>query len=252
MRFSPQLRALDWLVAKPIAHRGLHNKAAGVLENTSSAFAAAIENNYAIECDLQLTADGEAIVFHDHVLDRVIDGSGHVNAFTTREIKALKYRIGNDTAQTLGDLLDQVCGQVTLVIEIKSLWNDDATLALRALKVLQSYSGPYCLMSFDPDIVAFLAEVSPRTVRGIVADRTIDPVYQLLPMAKRLEMRSFSHLPSTRPHFASFDYKELPFAPVQKIRAAGHPVLSWTIKSEAAAQMARRYSDQITFESYLA
>jgi glycerophosphoryl diester phosphodiesterase len=70
MRFSPQLREFDWLVARPIAHRGLHNKKT-IIENTEGAFAAAIRGDFAIECDVQLSADGEAMVFHDDELDSV-------------------------------------------------------------------------------------------------------------------------------------------------------------------------------------
>ena len=66
---------LDWLTARPIAHRGLHDAAAGVIENTPSAFAAAIAGDYGIECDLQISADGEAMVHHDDALGRLTEGS---------------------------------------------------------------------------------------------------------------------------------------------------------------------------------
>ncbi len=82
MRFTPQLRAFDWLVARPIAHRGLHAKSKGIIENTASAFEAAILGGYSIECDVQLTADGEAIVFHDDDLERVTEAKGPVKALT--------------------------------------------------------------------------------------------------------------------------------------------------------------------------
>jgi glycerophosphoryl diester phosphodiesterase len=250
MRFSPQLRDLSWVVARPIAHRGLHDKKNGILENTQSAFAAAMAGNYAIECDLQLTADGEAVVFHDHVVDRLCDGTGMVHHLSTKAMKALPYRVGSDRVQTLAELLEQVDGNVPLIIEIKSLWNDDPTLTLRALTVLEPYAGPYCLMSFDPDVVQCLAEASPITVRGIVADRTHDADYAGLPVRRRVEMRRFDHLHRTRPHFVSFSFKELPWAPVQRIRAAGHPVISWTIRSAEQAALAQRHSDQITFEGF--
>ena len=67
-------------------------------------------------------------------------------------------------------------------------------LAKRALQVLESYDGPYCLMSFDPDVIACLRALSPQTVRGIVADRTTDPYYNALPLAKRYAMRTFATL----------------------------------------------------------
>lgn len=251
MRFSPELRQLDWLVARPIAHRGLHRAAAGILENTSSAFAAAIAQNYAIECDLQLSQDGEAMVFHDRTLDRVTQSTGQVDRFRVRELKSVAYKVSGDRMQTLGELLQQVDGRVPLVIEIKSRWDGDERLTLRALQVVERYPGPYCLMSFDPYVVEVVRRESPGTIRGIVADRTNHVEYRELTVSQRLEMRSFSHLARTQPDFISFYWREMPWAPVNRFRAAGFPVLTWTIRSPAAEAIARRYCDQITFERYL-
>ena len=250
MRFSPQLREFDWLVARPIAHRGLHTESKGIIENTAGAFEAAIKGNFAIECDVQLTADGEAIVFHDDDLDRLTEAEGAVKAFTARELKKIKLKATSDRMQTLAELLEQVDGRASLVIELKSLWDDNDALAKRALQVLESYNGPYCLMSFDPDMIACLRELSPQTVRGIVADRTTDPYYNALPLAKRYSMRTFAHLAETQPHFVSYNWRELPFEPVTEIHKLGHPVITWTLRSKEEASKALRYCDQITFEGY--
>lgn len=252
MRFTPQMRALDWLVARPIAHRGLHKKTEGIIENTASAFAGAIAGDYAIECDLQITAEGEAVVFHDEKLDRLADASGLVKSHTVKHLQKIAIKNSKDKMQTLGELLGQVDGKVPLVIELKSHWDGEEALALRALKVLESYSGPYCLMSFDPDLVVTVAEHSPATLRGITADRTVHPGYNQLPVSRRLDMQLFRHLEYTRPHFVSFYFRDLPYAPVQAIRAAGHPIISWTIRNKEQEAIARRYSDQITFEGYAA
>jgi glycerophosphoryl diester phosphodiesterase len=252
MRFSRQMRALDWLVARPIAHRGLHAKATGVLENTATAFQHAVDQNYAIECDLQITGDGDAVVFHDQTLDRLTDTKGLVRNHGTRALQAMKLSVGTDRMQTLGELLDQVGGRVPLIIELKSHWDGDVALALRALRVLETYAGPYAIMSFDPDLIAAVADASPHTVRGITADRTVDPYYHHLNMQRRLAMRSLSHLARTKPHFVSYYFRDLPFAPVQVLRAAGHPIITWTIRSPEQARVALRYSDQVTFEGYAA
>ena len=249
MRYSPQLREFDWLVARPIAHRGLHTK--GIIENTESAFAAAIKGKYAIECDVQLTADGEAMVFHDDDLDRLSEAKGSVKALTAKELKRVKLKSTTDRMQTLGELLEQVDGRSSLVIELKSLWDDNDALAKRALRVLESYGGPCCLMSFDPSLVACLRELSPHTVRGIVADRTTHPYYNALPLAKRYAMRTFGHLAQTQPHFVSYNWRELPFEPVTEIRKLGHPVITWTVRSKEEAAQALRYCDQVTFEGYI-
>lgn len=250
MRFTPQLRELDWLVARPIAHRGLHTKSKGVIENTAGAFEAAIKGNYAIECDVQLTSDGEAIVFHDSELDRLTEAKGPVRTLTAQQLKQVNLKATSDRMQTLAELLEQVNGRASLVIELKSLWDDNDALAKRALQVLESYDCPHCLMSFDPDLLACLRALSPQTVRGIVADRTTDPSYNTLPLAKRHSMRTFAHLAETQPHFVSYYWRELPFEPVTEIRNLGYPVISWTLRSKEEASQALRYCDQITFEGY--
>ncbi len=251
MRFTPQLRAIDWLVAKPITHRGLHNEAAGLVENCESSFEAAINHGFSIECDIQLTADGQAVVFHDDDIDRVIDGTGPVKQFTVRELKAMNFKAGKDKIQTLAELIEQVSGRTTLVVEVKSLWDAEFTLIDHAAAVLSDYQGPHALMSFDPDLIARAAIMAPTTVRGITADRVIDPYYNRLPIAKRLAMQSFSHLPQTRPHFVSFDFSQLPFQPITEIREAGFPIITWAIRSDEEGRSARRWCDQITFENFV-
>ena len=242
---------LDWLVARPIAHRGLHDFAKGIIENTRSAFTAAIAGGYAIECDVQLTGDGEAIVFHDETLERLTAGEGWVRNLTTPDMRNLTIRRSNDRVQTLGELLEQIEGKVPLMIELKSHWDGNDALVKRAVETLRNYSGCHALMSFDPDMVETIRLFSPTTTRGIVADRGIDEYYNFLPLERRLELRGFSHVARTQPHFVSFYFGDLPFAPVTALRQAGTPVISWTIRSPEEAAMALRQSDQVTFEGYL-
>lgn len=241
-----------FITARPIAHRGFHDLSRGIVENTSSAFAGAIAGGYAIECDLQLTRDGEAVVFHDDHLERLTEGRGMVKDLTAAEMKGLAIRRSPDRVQTLGELLAQVQGQVPLVIEIKSHWDGDQRLAARALEVLESYRGPHCLMSFDPDVVEALRRMSPGTIRGIVAERAFDSYYDALPFRTQMELRCFSHISRTRPDFVSFYFGDLPWAPVTALRAAGMPVISWTIRSAGEAWTALRHSDQVTFEGFAA
>jgi glycerophosphoryl diester phosphodiesterase len=248
---TPQAPSLDWLVARPIAHRGLHDISRGIVENTASAFAAAIAGGFAIECDVQIAADGEAMVFHDETLERLTESQGWVKNLPTTEMRKLTIRNSRDRVQTLAELLDQVNGKVPLLIELKSHWDGNCALVTRALDVLQNYGEAHSLMSFDPDIIEAVRMRSPSTVRGIVADRGIDEHYNLLPLERRLELRNFSHVGRTEPHFVSFYFRDLPFAPVTGLRGTGHPVISWTIRSPEDASIARRYSDQIIFEGFL-
>jgi glycerophosphoryl diester phosphodiesterase len=252
MRWTPALEPLGWLVARPIAHRGLHDPGAGAVENTATVFGRAVERGYPIECDLQITAEGEAVVFHDDTVDRLTTGSGFVRDKTVPELRSLVFKAGNDRIQTLGELLDQVSGRVPLVIELKSHWDSDFRLPARALKVLAHYSGLYAIMSFDPEIVAVVRQLSPLTVRGVVTDRATYPYYHLMPIEERVRIRYLVHLPRTEPHFISYFWRDLPFPPVTAYRESGRPVITWTLRSPEDAARARRYSDQITFEGFLA
>src|SRR5437899_8465687 len=115
---------LDWLIARPVAHRGLHDQKS-IIENTPSAFAAAIAANYAIECDLQISADGEAMVHHDDTLGRLTEGSGRLGTMTAVELKRVAFHGTADRMISVGDLCDLVAGRVTLVIELKGRFDGD-------------------------------------------------------------------------------------------------------------------------------
>ena len=243
---------LSWLTARPISHRGLHDWRKGVVENTLGAFTAAINGNYAIECDLQVTRDGEAVLFHDNTLDRVTEASGEVQDRTVTDLKKVKFRHGPEAIPALKEMLDLVAGKVPLVIELKPQWNGDDTLVRRTLSVLKSYAGPHGLMSFDPDAIAAVKSLSPGTIRGIISDRGFDPYYNRLPPALRQELRTLACVQRIRPHFLSIDIDELPWAPVTALRSLGMPVITWTVRSPQQSAIALRYCDQVTFENYLA
>ena len=162
---------LAWLTARPIAHRGLHDATAGIIENTASAFAAAIAGGYGIETDLQISADGEAFVHHDDALGRLTEGSGHLAAMTAREIEAVRFKATRDRIMTLGDLCDFVAGRATLVIELKSHFDGDRRLVQRSADVLANYRGPVAVMSFDPAMIEVVRWIAPHLTRGVIAER---------------------------------------------------------------------------------
>ncbi len=242
--------ALGWLTARPIAHRGLHDAVHGIIENSPCAFAAAMRHGYAIECDLQVSADGEAMVFHDDRLDRLTQESGPVVAATSKELRKIALKGTRDHITTLDDLLRQVAGRTPLVIELKSHWDGDNRLAARAVEVLRRYDDPFALMSFDPDMVEQMRDLAPDMPRGIVADRMNSHDWTILPFAQRLELRNLGHLPRTRPHFLSFDANGLPSPASRLFREAGLPVICWTVRDEAMRARVLNWCDQITFEGF--
>src|SRR5215471_16050209 len=244
--------ALDWLTARPVAHRGLHDAAAGVIENTPSAFTAAIAGNYAIECDLQLAADGEAMVFHDDTLERLTQGSGRVDAVAASALKRMSFRATSDHMITLGELCELVAGRVTLVIEIKSHFDGDRRLIRRAAEVLASYRGPVALMSFDPGPMAALRGLAPGLTRGIVAERHYrHREWDHLSARTKRALAYFSHAVQTRPQFIAYSVKDLPSAlPLAGRRVFKLPLLTWTVRTQEDRERAARYADQMIFEGF--
>ncbi len=114
------MSGLDWLTARPLAHRGLHDASAGVIENTAAAFSAAIASGYGMETDLQISADGEAVVYHDDALGRLTEGNGRLAEMSAAQIKEVRFKGSAARILTLGELCDLVAGRVTLLLELKS------------------------------------------------------------------------------------------------------------------------------------
>ncbi len=244
------MAGLAWLTARPIAHRGLHDASAGVVENTASAFAAAIAGGYGIETDLQISADGEAFVHHDDALGRLTEGSGRLAAMTAAEIEAVRFKATSDRIMTLGDLCDFVAGRATLTIELKSHYDGDRRLVQRCADVLATYAGPVAVMSFDPGMIELVRWIAPQLTRGIVAERRYaHPEWRGLSGAQKRRLAFLLHANRTRPHFIAYAVKDLPaVAPLVARAVFRLPLLTWTVRSDADQRTAARWADQMIFE----
>jgi len=242
----------DWLTARPIAHRGLHDAAVGVIENTAAAVAAAAQAGYGIEIDLQISADGEAMVHHDDALGRLTDGSGALATMTAAAIRAVPFRASAERIPTLGEICDLVAGRVPLVLELKSRFDGDVRIAQRAAAVLAGYAGPAAAMSFDPMLVAALRAVAPGLRRGIVAQRRYhDPVRTAAAARENLRLGYLLHAPKSRPQFVAYAVTDLPaIAPAVARAVFGLPVLTWTVRTPQDLARAQRHADQIIFEGF--
>jgi glycerophosphoryl diester phosphodiesterase len=246
------MRAPDWLTARPVAHRGLHDAARGIIENMPGAVQAAIDGNFSIEVDIQLTADGEAMVHHDDALGRLTEGSGPLLGKTVAELRAITFKNTAERMMSLGDLCALVAGRAPLVIEVKSHFDGDRKLVARMAEVLASYSGPVVGMSFDPDQVLALREKMPALPRGIIAQRKYDDDYwKKLTPERRKSMLYLRHAFRTRPDFVAFWVDQLPApAPWIARNTFGRPLLAWTVRTPEQRQRAARYADQMIFEGF--
>lgn len=243
---------LDWLTANPIAHRGLHDAAAGLIENTAGAVRAAIAAGYGIEVDVQISADGEAMVHHDGVLGRLTEGEGRLDGLRATELQQIPFRGSGERMLTLGGLCDLVAGRATMLVELKSRFDGDGRLAARVAAVLAGYRGPVAPMSFDPRPILELRHIAPHLTLGLVAAKERpQPYWKEVPARLLQGMRYLATAAAARPQFLAFGVADLPaFAPLFARRVLGLPLLTWTVRTEADRRRAERWADQMIFEGF--
>ena len=237
---------------RPIAHRGLWG--AGVPENSLAAARAAIAADYGIECDVQLTSDGEAVVFHDDALDRLCGHAGRVNATAAADLVRMRLRGGDGFVPTLAMLLDTVAGRVPVLIEIKdqdgALGPKVGPLETRVARILASYAGEAAVMGFNPHSLGVLRDRSPERARGLVSCDFNGSNWNL-PRDRRDELARLPDFDAVGASFVSHDRADLGNRAVVALRNRGVPVMCWTVRSAAEERAARLGADNITFEAYI-
>lgn len=238
--------------ARPFAHRGLHG--GGRPENSLSAVRAAVEAGYGIEIDLQLSADGRAVMFHDHTLDRMTPETGPVRSRTAAELGRIALAGTADRIPTLAEVLGTVAGRVPLLIEIK---DQDGALgpAVGALEAavaddLRDYSGPVAVMGFNPHSVMEMARLAPDLPRGLTTDAFDADEWPGVPADRLAGLRAMARLDAAGAAFVSHDHRDLENQAVAAARASGRRIFCWTIRSQADADRALRIAHAITFEGF--
>jgi len=239
---------------RPIAHRGLHDAAKGIIENTAPAFQAAIARGYGIECDLRPAACGTPMVFHDLTLNRLVEGEGPLAAHSASSLKRLHYRTAAGSMLDLPELLGLTAGRVPLLIEIKSEWDAPDLRFLKAIAdAAAAYRGPIALMSFDPSVMTAVRELAPAVPRGIVSGQFLADCWWRDKLGPE-RAYSLTHLlesgPAT-PDFYAYDITALP-TPVTRFtrEVLGLPLLAWTVRTEEQRATAARWADAPIFEGY--
>lgn len=241
----------DWL-KQPFAHRGLHTPEKGIIENTQSAFQAAIDAGFGIELDVRPAGDGEIVVFHDATLDRLTKSSGRVDTLDAAALKKVAFKNGTDRIQTLAELLEQVAGRVPLLIELKTDWVTHGPAERRIGALLSTYKGDAAVMSFDPKSIALFSREMPHITRGFVAEAFTDAEgNENLSFWQRFMMRHLLSAFSCRPHFVNYDVTALPACgPWVWRKILRRPLLAWTVRSHEQHLHALQWADAIVFEQY--
>ncbi len=244
------------LFDRPIAHRGLHDRARGVIENSRSAFEAAIAHGYAVECDVQLSSDGVPYIFHDDTFERLTSATGRSDAMPIAQVKQLVLTDSstNDVPPLFTEFLQIIGGRTQLQIELKQQSDAAKTerLASEVAKALVGYQGPYTIESFDPNLLVACRRAGIAAPLGIITYGYDEPEWEGdLAGWKKVVLRNLLHWPLTRFDFISCRDNALGQPSVRFFRSLGKPVTSWTIKSAESAAAALRQADQIVFEGFL-
>ncbi|THF59849.1 glycerophosphodiester phosphodiesterase [Ollibium composti] len=231
---------LSWLTAKPVAHRGYHDLNDRRWENTLSAFAAAAERGYAIECDVHLSADNVPVVIHDDDLKRLTGADGFVWQRTVAELATLRVGGTADHVPTLAEVLALVAGRVPLVVELKGTPGHDTGLVASVGALLKTYKGKVAIMSFDHWLIRDFARDAPGIPGGLTAygreNKLIEAHFSML--AHDLAFTSYAAGDLPNP-FVTFVRDRLKM-----------PVITWTIRDQPAIDITFRYADQMTFEGF--
>jgi glycerophosphoryl diester phosphodiesterase len=218
---------------------------------------AAIAGGFAIECDVRLSADGEAIVFHDETLDRLTDASGPISARSAADIAGLRIEGSDEPPPTFAVFLDTVAGRTPIICELKSRFDGDWRIADRVVALAAAYGGPLAFKSFDHDLVAYLRLRRPQMLPprgpcpiGILAQASYDDTsWTHLSREQRRGWTEFDHYDLARPDFLSWNVDDLPHKiPFLVRELTGAPILAWTVRTAEQRHAAQQWADQMIFD----
>ena len=232
------------------AHRGLHGE--DIPENSLPAFARAVERGYGIELDVQLSADGVIMVFHDDTLLRMTGAKGRVREYTCAELQQLRLGDSEETVPTFDQVLETVSGRIPLLIELKGeSAGGDVALCEKLAKRLESYGGAFCVESFNPMILAWFKKNRPYIARGQLVTNTL----RERPNGNKVLNFLLTHLMLnvlSRPDFVAFCEKYDRELSLRLNRALfGAPSFVWTVRDEKTQSTFREAGSYSIFEGFL-
>lgn len=242
------MKDIQWLLSKPIAHRGLHTDE--LPENSLGAFQNAIENGYPIELDVRLTDDDKVVVFHDDSLGRMTGKDGYVSKIGSDSLSAYKLLNGEKKPSefcipTLEEVLSLVDGKVPLLIEIKNQ-GSVGQLEKKTASLLSGYQGKFAVQSFNPYSIEYFKDNMPDVPRGILSCYFTKK--DLKSAIKRHVLKTLKMNKVANPDFVSYAAENLPNKYVTKSKL---PVLAWTVRSNEKAEQLCTIANNIIFEKFI-
>jgi glycerophosphoryl diester phosphodiesterase len=243
--------AWERLFGPPLAHRGLWSPD-GAPENSLAAFRAASSHGYGVELDVQLSADGEAMVFHDERLERMTGAQGRIGDHSAADLGALKLGGTDETIPTLAEALTLIGHRALVQIELKTKAGDVGPLEQRVHDVIIDHHGPVAVIGFNPYSHKWFAQHFPNVLRGLNSYGYADDGAKTLAREQRRAFAKLEHVAVAKPHFLALGLDILTTPAATALRAKGMPVTAWTVRSPDIWETVRDYCDTIIFEGFAA
>ncbi len=247
-----------WLCRRPIAHRGLHCAAKGLIENSIAAAHAAIVSDYAIECDVQQSKDDQYVVFHDDRFERLTEQTGRLCDLNLDDICQISLGKTSEKIPSLQRFLSAINSQTPLFVELKSRFDGNIKPAKDLAAILKEYPGPVAIESFDPILIGYLRRNQhafniSHILLGIVAQGHYDKTeWPHISEELKDSMTHFLHYRDTLPDFISWRADDFPHAIPYLLREITQcPITTWTVRSYEEQLKVKPWANQIVFEDFL-
>ncbi|WP_369059945.1 glycerophosphodiester phosphodiesterase [Caulobacter sp. 73W] len=243
--------AWERLFEPAVAHRGLWSQD-GAPENSLAAFQAACAGGYGVELDVQLSADGEAMVFHDDRLDRMCGVEGRIADHTAADLSQLRLAGTEETIPSLAEVLVHIGHRAMVHIELKTPFGEVGPLEKRVCEVLIDHNGPTAVIGFNPYSHAWFADHHPQILRGLDSYSWADKGAEKLAPELRKSLAALEHVAIARPDFLALGLDMLPSAKAGELRAGGMPIIAWTVRSPDQWDRVKDHCDNLIFEGFRA
>lgn len=234
-----------WLRAQPFARGGIADGSAGVIANTVAAVDRAIDAGHGVVLEVQLSFDGDAIVFCEATLDRLTSLTGHVLQYSSAQLQAQQLKGSDENISSLSYMLLHIAGQIPVIIDARRPPKDPYPLCFAIRRALEGYGGPVGVMALDPRIISWFKINSRRVARGLViTDRK-----QWLPWWARLKLWRHYAVRKAQPDFFAIDLQSLPSDFATGAKLDGYPTLAWTVRTDADRALASTHTDNYIYET---
>lgn len=229
------------------AHRGFWDR--DLPENSVGAFIKAVDNGFGIELDVQLTKDGEVVVFHDSTLKRMCGEDKLVSELTYNELQGYNLLNTDEKIPLFTKVLDNVKGRTPIIVEIKYYKNLNI-LCQKVNELLKNYNGPVCIESFSPTVVKWFKKNNPNMVRGQLLSDFRGKDSNLSKPAAFIARNLLTSV-VTRPNFIAYDCRARSNISLRTCKALYKAQeVSWTVRNKELYNKIKAEGALIIFEHF--